>query len=86
MVRLLTYSPCRALFTAEEQGVGDAILLDNVNEDSFSQNLKTRFEAGLIYTYIGEVVVSVNPYRQLDIFTDQHVKDYRGREVLQPPC
>ncbi len=36
-------------------GFGDAIMLDKVTEESFLQNLKTRFDNGRIYTYIGEV-------------------------------
>lgn len=38
-----------------------------------------------IYTYIGEVVVSVNPYRQLDIYTDEYVERYRNKEVFERP-
>ena len=37
-------------------------------QDNFLSNLQLRFSNGFIYTYIGEVVVSVNPYRNLDIY------------------
>ena len=38
-----------------------------------------------IYTYIGEVVVSVNPYRKLNIYTDEFVFDYRAKEPFERP-
>ena len=36
-------------------------------------------------TYIGNVVVSVNPYQTLGIFTKQHVSDYAGRNLYELP-
>lgn len=44
-----------------------------------------RFEKGRIYTYIGEVVVSVNPYRQMDIYGNETIAAYRGRELYENP-
>lgn len=38
-----------------------------------------------MYTYIGEVVLSVNPYRTLDIYNDQYVMDYLGKEPYERP-
>jgi myosin heavy subunit len=61
--------------------VPDFILLDHVSEATFLENLKKRFFSGNVYTYIGEVVVAVNPFKRLDIYTDEKVKEYRGREV-----
>ena len=44
-----------------------------------------RFEKGRIYTYIGEVVVSVNPYRSVDLYGKNYVEQYRGREIYERP-
>lgn len=44
-----------------------------------------RFEKGRIYTYIGEVVVSVNPYRQTDLYGKDVIELYRGRELYERP-
>ncbi|KAH9630983.1 hypothetical protein HF086_013522 [Spodoptera exigua] len=43
----------------------------------------TRFQHNKIYTYIGEVLVSVNPYKNLDIYSMQHMAQYRGREMFE---
>ncbi|CAG09998.1 unnamed protein product, partial [Tetraodon nigroviridis] len=50
-----------------EFGKADFVLLDSVAMPEFMANLKLRFEKGRIYTYIGEEVVSVNPYRAMNI-------------------
>lgn len=42
-----------------------------------------RFRAGLIYTYIGEVCVSVNPYRTLNIYGQDYVNKYKGELFAQ---
>ncbi|CAH2048321.1 unnamed protein product, partial [Iphiclides podalirius] len=44
-----------------------------------------RFQHNKIYTYIGEVLVSVNPYRSLDIYNAATMAQYRGREMFEVP-
>uniref|UniRef100_A0A671V1A6 Unconventional myosin-Ib n=1 Tax=Sparus aurata TaxID=8175 RepID=A0A671V1A6_SPAAU len=64
-------------------GVGDMVLLEPLSEDSFIANLKNRFEHNEIYTYIGSVVISMNPYRSLPIFTPEKVEEYRNRNFYE---
>lgn len=45
----------------------------------------SRFEKGRIYTYIGEVLVSVNPYTSMDIYGKESIDSYRGRELYENP-
>uniref|UniRef100_A0A671PEI3 Unconventional myosin-Id n=1 Tax=Sinocyclocheilus anshuiensis TaxID=1608454 RepID=A0A671PEI3_9TELE len=68
-----------------EFGKADFVLLDNVSLEEFMANLKLRFEKGRIYTYIGEVVVSVNPYRAMNIYGRDTIEQYKGRELYEQP-
>uniref|UniRef100_A0A8C7MA31 Myosin IB n=1 Tax=Oncorhynchus kisutch TaxID=8019 RepID=A0A8C7MA31_ONCKI len=63
--------------------VGDMVLLEPLNEDSFIMNLRNRFDHNEIYTYIGSVVISMNPYRSLPIYTPQKVEEYRNRNFYE---
>ncbi|XP_047676444.1 myosin Ic, paralog b isoform X2 [Tachysurus fulvidraco] len=68
-----------ALTARDRVGVQDFVLLENhTSEAAFIDNLRKRFKENLIYTYIGSVLVSVNPYKELEIYTKQHMERYRG--------
>uniref|UniRef100_UPI00398F7CAE unconventional myosin-Ib isoform X2 n=1 Tax=Pristiophorus japonicus TaxID=55135 RepID=UPI00398F7CAE len=64
-------------------GVGDSVLLEPLTEHTFLENLKKRFDHSEIYTYIGSVVISVNPYRHLPIYTPEKVEEYRNRNFYE---
>ncbi|KAM8855512.1 unconventional myosin-Ib isoform 2-T4 [Spinachia spinachia] len=64
-------------------GVGDMVLLEPLSEDSFIENLRNRFDHNEIYTYIGSVVISMNPYRALPIYTPDKVEEYRNRNFYE---
>ncbi|XP_076119883.1 unconventional myosin-Ib isoform X1 [Alosa pseudoharengus] len=64
-------------------GVGDMVLLEPLTEDSFIDNLRKRFDHNEIYTYIGSVVISMNPYKHLSIYTADKVEEYRNRNFYE---
>lgn len=68
-----------------EYGKGDFLLLDEITKDEFMKNLKLRFKKERIYTYIGEVLVSVNPYKTLNIFGNDKIQEYKMREMYERP-
>uniref|UniRef100_A0A669B0R3 Myosin Ic, paralog a n=1 Tax=Oreochromis niloticus TaxID=8128 RepID=A0A669B0R3_ORENI len=68
-----------ALTARDRVGVQDFVLLENYNsEAAFIENLRRRFRENLIYTYIGSVLVSMNPYKELEIYSKQQMDRYRG--------
>ncbi|XP_050497892.1 unconventional myosin ID isoform X1 [Diabrotica virgifera virgifera] len=68
-----------------EVGVGDFVLMDKIDLDNFMKNIELRFKNGFIYTYIGEVCVSVNPYRTKNIYGMEQVNQYKDRELFENP-
>ncbi|GLI78260.1 class II myosin [Penicillium ochrochloron] len=69
----------------KEIGVSDLTLLSKISNEAINDNLKLRFEHDEIYTYIGHVLVSVNPFRDLGIYTDKVLDSYRGKNRLEVP-
>ncbi|XP_057558147.1 unconventional myosin-Ia [Hippopotamus amphibius kiboko] len=57
-------------------GVEDLVLLEPLEQESLIKNLQLRYENKEIYTYIGNVVVSVNPYQQLPIYGPEFISKY----------
>ncbi|XP_040830480.1 unconventional myosin-XV [Ochotona curzoniae] len=68
-----------------EDGVEDMTQLEDLQENTVLSNLKTRFERNLIYTYIGSILVSVNPYRMFGIYGPEQVQQYSGRALGENP-
>ncbi|XP_051271779.1 myosin IEb isoform X2 [Dicentrarchus labrax] len=66
-------------------GVDDMVLLSKVNEDAITENLKKRYMDDYIFTYIGPVLISVNPFKQLPYFTDREVELYQGAAQYENP-
>uniref|UniRef100_A0A8D2PMT3 Myosin IH n=1 Tax=Zosterops lateralis melanops TaxID=1220523 RepID=A0A8D2PMT3_ZOSLA len=75
-----------ALIARDKVGVQDFVLLDShTSEAAFLNNLRKRYQENLIYTYIGSLLVSVNPYQELDIYTVTQMKLYRGVNFFELP-
>ena len=70
----------------QKLGVEDLVLLPKVNEDAVLENLKKRYMNDIIYTNIGPVLVSVNPYKALPITDETWINRYKGkfRHELDP--
>lgn len=69
----------------KEVGVSDLTLISKISNEAINDNLKKRFDNGEIYTYIGHVLVSVNPFRDLGIYTDDVLSSYKGKNRLEMP-
>ncbi|KAM8940473.1 unconventional myosin-If [Pelodytes ibericus] len=61
------------------------VLLSKISEDAIVENLKKRFLDDFIFTYIGSVLISVNPFKQMPYFTDREVDLYQGAAQYENP-
>ena len=59
-------------------GVDDMTLLSKIEDDKIVENLKKRFDTDWIFTYIGPVLVSVNPFKPMKYFTNREIEMYQG--------
>eukprot|EP00040_Diaphanoeca_grandis_P032998 m.201050 g.201050 ORF g.201050 m.201050 type:complete len:1279 (+) comp32788_c0_seq6:229-4065(+) len=67
-------------------GVQDFVMLENFEDESaVMKNLDVRYNADLIYTYIGNVCISLNPYRDTGIYTDDYCKLYANVNLYELP-
>jgi myosin heavy chain 6/7 len=63
----------------------DMANLTFLNDASVFWNLKTRYQAKLIYTYSGLFCIVVNPYKRYPMYTERVVKMYLGKRRNEVP-
>ncbi|CAG0920374.1 unnamed protein product [Notodromas monacha] len=66
-------------------GVDDMVLLTQISDTAVVENLKKRFLDDCIYTYIGPVLVSVNPFKSLPLYDGKNVEKYQGAAQYENP-
>nr|XP_019958182.1 PREDICTED: unconventional myosin-XV-like [Paralichthys olivaceus] len=67
------------------EGMEDMTQLPELNETTVLMNLKKRYDQELVYTYIGSILVSVNPYKLLNVYGTDVVLQYEGRGLGDNP-
>ncbi|XP_017047047.1 unconventional myosin-Ia isoform X2 [Drosophila ficusphila] len=69
----------------QEIGTWDSVLLENLSEDSFINNIHQRYKRDHIYTYIGTSVVALNPYHHISEHSLENVRNYGDKGIFQLP-
>uniref|UniRef100_A0A8C9Q4L1 Myosin VIIB n=1 Tax=Spermophilus dauricus TaxID=99837 RepID=A0A8C9Q4L1_SPEDA len=67
------------------EGVDDMIRLGDLNEAGMVHNLLIRYQQHKIYTYTGSILVAVNPFQMLPLYTLEQVQLYYGHHVGELP-
>ncbi|KAL8588843.1 Unconventional myosin-VIIa [Nucella lapillus] len=75
----------RHMHATSVDGVEDMISLGDLNESGILRNLFIRYMDHIIYTFTGSILVAVNPYEILNIYTTEQIKMYRDRKIGELP-
>lgn len=69
-----------------KDAVGDLVLLETIDEQNILTTLKKRHARDLIYTHIGNVLLSVNPFKDIGgLYSESQIAAYRGRYIYENP-
>eukprot|EP00948_MAST-09A_sp_MAST-9A-sp1_P000460 g460.t1 len=70
----------------DKKGVDDLVLMSTLSEASVVSHLKHRFKKDEIYTYIGPVLLSVNPFRFVKgMYSSKMIRKYEKRYRYELP-
>lgn len=63
----------------------DMASMTELNEATVLHNLKRRYASNLIYTHSGLFLVAINPYKQLPIYGDPVIAEYKNHSESKCP-
>ncbi|XP_071119029.1 unconventional myosin-IXb-like isoform X6 [Haliotis cracherodii] len=63
----------------------DLCNLPDLNEKTLLENIKARFENANIYTYVGSILIAVNPFKFFPIYNPKYVKMYQNKWLGELP-
>jgi myosin heavy subunit len=68
------------------QPPSDLVMLDVMNLPLILNTLRHRFKQGQIYTNVGDILISINPFRPLPLYTPMVIDQYqhRGSSEMAP--
>lgn len=70
------------------ENCADMCALPDLNEKTLLDNLKKRFYADKIYTYVGTILIAINPFKFFPIYNPKYVSMYQDggyRQGELPP-
>ncbi|XP_078518924.1 myosin-IIIa [Lissotriton helveticus] len=75
---------CRKSMIYED--ADDLATLEELDENTVTEQLQQRYSRDEIYTYVGDILIAVNPFRKLDIYSPQYSQQYSGaKRTANPP-
>ena len=65
--------------------IDNLINLNDLSENAILHNLRIRFKENTIYTYVSSILIAVNPFRLLPLYTPEMMDFYREGSVRGKP-
>nr|XP_014350789.1 PREDICTED: myosin-IIIa [Latimeria chalumnae] len=66
--------------------VDDLATLEVLDENTVTEQLQKHYARDQIYTYVGDILIAVNPFQKLDLYSPQFTKTYVGaKRTANPP-
>lgn len=63
----------------------DLCRLPSLSEQTLLEHLEERFSKGRIYTYVGEILITVNPFRFFPMYNPKFINAYNNRNLGSLP-
>lgn len=73
----LISSPSTKIDSTVVGGVDDLIELTHLHEPAILHALRLRYDAGIIYTATGPILIAVNPFKAMPIYSNEIMEHYR---------
>ncbi|XP_042297849.1 unconventional myosin-IXb-like [Sceloporus undulatus] len=76
----------RGFLPWQQEDFNDLCNLPNLTETILLENLKRRFLKQKIYTYVGSILIAINPFKFLPIYNPKYVQMYENHQLgkLEP--
>ncbi|XP_020864292.1 unconventional myosin-X [Phascolarctos cinereus] len=78
----ITQQKVTAMHPSNEEGVENMATLIDLHEGSILHNLFQRYQKTQIYTYIGSIIASVNPYKTIPGLYDQSTMEHYSKHHM----
>jgi len=76
--------PLRHVQPSSMEGINDMINLHELFDGAILNTLRDRYAQNKIYTNISSIVIAVNPYKSLPLYTKELQEAYHTKEVEEP--
>ncbi|NXF58530.1 MYO3A protein, partial [Ciccaba nigrolineata] len=71
---------------SNQEEVDDLATLEVLDENTVTEQLQKGYAKDQIYTYVGDILIAVNPFRNIDIYSSQYSRLYIGaKRTANPP-
>ncbi|KAI5608023.1 myosin-IIIa isoform 2 [Silurus asotus] len=70
----------------EPDDMDDMAALEVLDENTVTEHLQKRYANEQIYTYVGDILIAVNPFHEINLYTPEHSKMYiSAKRPVNPP-